>query len=175
MTEKEFSLIALALKTYFPRDNFLPNEQAVRLWFNQLQDVNYKFCEMAVNKWVAQNKFPPTICELREEVANIAYGNVPTWDEAYHQVQRAISKWGYYNPEEGKAYLDDLTREVVNRIGWTKICLSESPDVIRANFRDIYNTLSQRAVKDRMIPNNLKTLISETQSKIGLLEQKKEA
>ena len=37
MTIKEFSLIAAAIKTYFPRDNILPTENAMELWYEELR------------------------------------------------------------------------------------------------------------------------------------------
>lgn len=33
MTKKEFAKIAMALKTYYPKESLLPNEQAMELWF----------------------------------------------------------------------------------------------------------------------------------------------
>ena len=39
MTIKEFSLIAAAIKTYFPRDNILPTENAMELWYEELKDL----------------------------------------------------------------------------------------------------------------------------------------
>ena len=33
MNKQEFSLFTMALKTYYPRENLLPNTQAMELWY----------------------------------------------------------------------------------------------------------------------------------------------
>ena len=65
MNRKEFALFASALRTYYPREKLLPNEQAMELWFNQLQDIPYKVAELTLNKWVATNKWSPSIADIR--------------------------------------------------------------------------------------------------------------
>jgi hypothetical protein len=57
MSEKEFGLFAMALKTYFPKDNLFPNKQAVDLWYRILNDIDYKTAELFLQKWVATNKW----------------------------------------------------------------------------------------------------------------------
>ena len=42
MTFKEFGYIADAIKTYFPRDNVLPTEHAMSLWYDGLKDLPYQ-------------------------------------------------------------------------------------------------------------------------------------
>ena len=66
MTRIEFATFAMALKTYYPRENLLPNEQALELWFRQLQDISYQVAEVGLHKWVALNKWSPSIADIRE-------------------------------------------------------------------------------------------------------------
>ena len=42
MNKKEFATFTMALKTYYPRENLLPNEQAREVWFSQLQDIPFE-------------------------------------------------------------------------------------------------------------------------------------
>lgn len=71
MTKQEFSKIAMAIKTYYPNTQILPNNAAMELWYQQLQDIPYNVCTLAVNKWVAINKWSPTIADIREYAAGI--------------------------------------------------------------------------------------------------------
>jgi hypothetical protein len=48
MNKKEFAIFASALRTYYPKENLLPNEQAMQLWFNQLSDIPYKVAEVTL-------------------------------------------------------------------------------------------------------------------------------
>ena len=74
MTEIEFAKFAMALKTYYPRENLLPNQQAMDLWFSQLQDIPYKVAEVGLNKWVSLNKWSPSIADIREMASTVANG-----------------------------------------------------------------------------------------------------
>ena len=56
MDKKEFALFASALRTYYSKENLLPNSQAMELWFRQLMDIPYPVAEATLNKWVATNK-----------------------------------------------------------------------------------------------------------------------
>ena len=67
--------------------------------------------------------------------------------------------FGFYDPEGALASLDELTREAAKRIGWQQICHSETPDVIRANFRIIYEALAKRKEKNTQLPPQLKRQI----------------
>lgn len=64
MTEQEFAKFAMGLKTYYPRENLLPNRPAMELWYRQLQDLPYEVAETALNKWVSTNKWSPSIAEI---------------------------------------------------------------------------------------------------------------
>ena len=62
--------------------------------------------------------------------------------------------------------LSPLARQATERIGFNNLCMSENPDASRANFRMIYENLSERAKKEAQVPQTLKELITN----IKLLE-----
>ena len=161
MTKKDFGLFVMALKTYFPREQLLPNEQAVELWYRQLQDLDYKIAEAALNEWVATQKWSPSIADIRELAARIRFGEVPDWGEGWRKTMRAIRMYGYYRPEAAMDSLDDLTRETVRRLGFQTLCLSENQEADRANFRRIYEELASRSRVQSMIPAAVKEVISK--------------
>ena len=160
MERKEFALFASALRTYYPKEKLLPNEQAMELWFNQLQDLPYKLAELTLNKWVATNKWSPTIADIREQALGITQGTAKEWGEAWQDVLRAIHKYGSYRELEALESLDETTRKVVERLGFRNICLSEEIQVERANFRMIYEQMQEREKQDAQLPPRLKELIA---------------
>lgn len=174
MDRKEFALIALALQEYYPRDKLLQTKEAKELWFRQLEDIPYKLAEAGVQKWVSLNKWSPTIADIREMVASISLGSIPDWGEAWKEVQLAIRRYGSY--EVGKALdsLSPLARETAERMGFKNLCMSENESADRANFRMIYESLSQRQMQAAQLPMSLKMLIAEVQ-KDNLLEDKNES
>lgn len=164
MDKKQFATFAAALKTYYPREQLLPNNQAMELWFRQLQDIPYEVAEAGLNKWVATNKWSPSIADIREMSTTVTAGDIPDWGNGWEQVLRAIREYGSYNIKKAMDSFDPITRKCVERIGFKNICMSENISADRANFRMIYEQLAQRQQTDRLIPEKLKVLISGMQS-----------
>ena len=167
MNKKEFALFASALRTYYPREKLLPNEQAMELWFNQLQDIPYKLAELTLNTWVATNKWSPSIADIREKATGLTQGEPKDWGEAWREVLRAINIYGSYQELEALESMDETTKRVVERLGFRNICLSEDIQVDRANFRMIYEQEIQRAKEDAQIPPKLKELMASMPLLIG--------
>ena len=160
MNKKEFAIFASALRTYYPKENILPNEQALQLWFNQLNDIPYDVAEVTLNKWVATNKWSPSIADIREQATDITQGAGKDWGDAWQDVLRAIRLYGSYEELKALESLDETTRKVVKRLGFRNLCFSEDIQVDRANFRMIYEQQLQRDRQDAQLPPRLKAIIS---------------
>ena len=160
MTKKDFALFASALRTYYPKEKILPNEQAMELWFLQLQDIPYQVAETVLNKWVATNKWSPSIADIREQAAALTEGEAKDWGEAWENVLRTISKYGSYKENEALDSLDEVTRETVKRIGYRNLCFSEELSIDRANFRMIYEQRAERSKREAQLPPRLKELMN---------------
>ena len=167
MDKKEFSIFASALRTYYPREKLLPNEQAMQLWYNQLRDIPYKVAETVLNKWVAIEKWSPSISDIRQLTSELLNGEPTDWGDGWEQVEKAIRRYGIYREAEALESLDDLTRQTVKRLGFKNICLSENQQADRANFRMIYEQLAERKIKDAQIPDSIKIAMNN----IPLLEK----
>ena len=153
MNAKEFGNFAAALRTYYSRENILPNQQAMELWFRQLQDIPYEAAEAILSKWVATNKWPPSIADIRDGMAEIQRGGpAPDWGDGWNQAMTAIRKFGSYSEEEALASLPPLTRETVRRLGYKSLCWSENQVADRANFRQVYEILEKRKIETDKIP-----------------------
>lgn len=168
MDKPEFQVFASALRTYYSKENLLPNAQAMELWFRQLQDIPYPVAEATLNKWVATNKWSPSIAEIRELAAEIQNGKLPDWGEGWEQVNLAIRRYGYYRPKEALESLDPITREVVNRLGFTNLCLSENPAADRANFRQCFEIVAKRNHENNVLPLPLQETIKQLSGGMGL-------
>lgn len=161
MTEQEFAKLAMAIKTFFPRENILPNSQALELWYRELQDIPAKVAEAALRKWVATNKWSPSIAELRETAAEVQNGEIPDWGEGWEQVLLAIRRFGSYREREALDSLDPMTRTCVQRLGFRNICMSENISTDRANFRMMYESLAEREQTRQQVALPLQEVISQ--------------
>ena len=178
MERREFAVFASALRTYYPRENLLPNDHAMELWFRQLEDVPYQLAEVALQKWVATNKWSPSIAEIREMTVSITDGEMPDWGEGWEQVLRAIRRCGSYDQASAMDMLDDVTRKCVERLGYRNLCMSENINQDRANFRMLYEQIAERKKKEAVLPTGLLQTISMmrlgTQERIGIEGGKRE-
>lgn len=165
MDKREFATFAAALKTYYPKENLLPNSQAMELWFRQLQDIPYIVAETALNKWVATNKWSPSIAEIRGMAVSVTQGEKLLWSDGWEKLQAAIRYHGYYAEAEAMASLDEVTRQAVKRLGYKELCMSENTMQDRANFRMVFEQIAERKQEKDMLPYSLNQMIEEIQRK----------
>lgn len=159
MTKNEFATLASALKTYWPRENLLPNNEAMTLWYEELKDLDYQVAQTAIRKYVQTSKFPPTIAEIREMSAAVVHGTPLDWSEGWQRVIYCIGKYGYLGEAEAIWAMDEITAECVKRIGWYNICTSDNIMADRANFRTIFQTIAERKRKEEQLSLPLREMM----------------
>jgi hypothetical protein len=162
---KEFATFAMALRTYFPKENILPNQQAMELWYREIEDIPYQVAEAALRKWVATNKWSPSIADIREMTTNIQNGDPLTWGESWERALNSVRRFGSYNQKAALESLDPLTRKCVESIGFMTLCMSENIMVERAHFQKIFEIYQKREQVDRQIPLALQQTINTLQIK----------
>lgn len=163
MDKAEFAKFALTLKTFYPRDNLLPNDTAVELWFRMLNDIPYSLAIVFLQKWVSTEKWSPSIADIRSGVTNMAKGEIKDWTEAWAEVRRAIGRYGMHREFEAMKSLSPLARQTVEWLGWKSLCCAPENDAsYRANFRDTYTNLANREKETHQLSDNLRLQISET-------------
>ena len=145
MNRKEFSRLGMALKTFYPRDNLLATPEQIELWYRVLQDIPYLVAETALKMWVCEEKWPPTIAELRAMAAELTGNDVPDWGEAWNLVTKAVWRFGYPHPEEAKEMIGPTGWKAVQAIGgWQRLCESDNEATDRANFHQCYEIYQKR-------------------------------
>ena len=160
MNKQEFSLFASALRTYYPKENILPNEHAMSLWYKSLEDIEYSTACAVLGKWVMLNKWSPSIAEIREQCVSANEPERKDWSEGWADVLLAVRKYGWAREKEALASLDPLTSETCRRIGWMNICSSENISIERASFRTIYSTIETRRHEEAVLSPAVKTMLS---------------
>lgn len=134
----------------FPNSQATP--QTVVVYTEMLQDISLVELEVVINQVLAESKFLPTIAELREMHRKL--GNVAklTWADAWELVQKEIRRVGSYQLPK---FDDEVTARVVKSIGWRALCASEEPEIMRAQFRQMYEAISNRQDGlDKLLPQS---------------------
>lgn len=172
MDREDFKLLVKGMKAVYAQPTFIPDKDAFDIWYQMLHDLNYEVANVAVQKYILTNKFPPTIADIREMAATVSNGDKPLWSDGWEQVQTNIRKYGMctYDPDklvECMDSFDPLTRKVVERLGWKNLCKSKEADVMadRANFRMIFQELADRDHKNAQLSTSLTQLISGIQER----------
>ena len=172
MNAKEFGFLADAIKTYFPRDNVLPTENAMRLWYEELKDIPYQAAYIALRKYVSTNKFAPTIADIREHASELETKNEEELNEtaAWALVLKAMRRAAYYAEEEFEKLPAVVKRAVFSPGQLREWAILEDIDgktmtVIQANFqRTFRNEMRIEKEKEKLSPDVLK-LYSKNDSK----------
>ena len=166
MTAKEFGFLADAIKTYFPRDNVLPTENAMRLWYSELKDIPYQLAHTALRKYVSTNKFAPTIADIREQVAELNDQNEEELNEtaAWVLVLKAIRRSTYYSDEEFAKLPPVVQRAVSSPRQLREWATLEDVDgktltVIQSNFQRTFRAEQQRErERNKLSPDVLRLM-----------------
>ena len=112
--------------------------------------------QAAAQNWIATQKWPPSIAELREAALVLTQGAAPDWGEAWKKVQKLISQYGYYRPKEAYAEMDELTRKTVDGIGgFQMLCTNNIDNMVadRSKFEKLYEITARRQKEDKMLPS----------------------
>ena len=156
LTGEEWTRLVKGMKSIWTDKDFLPDMDAVEMWYNLLNDIPYENLSIAIQRYAQTNRWPPRPADLREQIAEVKV--TEDWSDAWGQVLRAIGRYGQYQEEEALASMSDIGREVTCRLGWKQICQADLDELpaIRANFRMIYESKSEKAKEDNMTSLELK-------------------
>jgi hypothetical protein len=140
------------------------------LWEKTLSDVPYDVAENAVIKVLATSRFFPTIADIREAVGQITQPRTLDAMEAWGLIGEAIRKYGYTRQKEAMEFLPDDVGEMVKRFTWWELCMSETPDILRAQFRMAWETQSKRRNELKSLPTGIRDLLEDTTKGMKLIE-----
>ena len=99
---------------------------------------------------------------------------ISDWSEGWEQVSKAIGHCGMYQEKAAMESFDEITREVVKRLGFQNICLSENIVADRARFAEIYQAIQRRKRTEVNIGSALPNLREMVQNRLAELDQKEQ-
>lgn len=165
MEREEFKVLVKGMKAIYSQATFIPDQDAFNMWYALMGDLPYDVCNVAIQKYMLTNKFPPTVAEIRELASGVVNGDPLTWGESWERALNAVRRYGSYNQLEALNSLDPLTRKCVDSIGYMTLCMSENIMVERAHFQKIFDVYQRREQTDRQMPLGLQEAIARLQIK----------
>lgn len=167
------------MKAVYAQQTFLPDKDAFDMWFALLQDLPYKLANVAIQKHMLTEKFPPTPAEIREKAAQMI--EVPETEmselEAWALVRKAIRNSGYHAQEEFDK-LPEACREAVGNAAnleeWAKMDYEKVESVGQSHFIRNFRTAVLRIKEEQRLPEQMRKLISEMRESRMKIEDKEQ-
>ena len=166
MSIDEFTTIVKTLKTVYADPKYIPNQDAVMVWYQLLKDLEYKQCMNAVSSIMQTSKFLPTVAEIREQCANHTTKPLDGMEAWGKYVIRAIRDSAYHS-EERFAEMPEVVQRAVGSpqtlYEWAITKDENAMSNAQARFLRAYESASNRAHYERQISPALLNAIRATQ------------
>ena len=179
MTRDEFKILVKGMKAVYAQQTFLPDKDAFDMWFALLQDLPYKLANVAIQKHMLTEKFPPTPAEIREKAAQMI--EVPETEmselEAWALVRKAIRNSGYHAQEEFDKRPEACREAVGNAANleeWAKMDYEKVESVGQSHFIRNFRTAVLRIKEEQRLPEQMRKLISEMRESRMKIEDKEQ-
>lgn len=133
-------------------------EDTVLLWESMLGDMSFEIGQAAVKAHMSRSPFPPTIADIRQAAIDLTTHQISA-SESWQMVVDAINRFGYYNEEKALESLPPEVAEMVKRFSWRELCLSEQPDVLRAQWRMAWENKQKKERDFAVLPQEVRSMI----------------
>ncbi len=162
-------LIAVIVMAYPNFDKFKSDdhiEAMVNAWADIFKDDSGGLVGLAVKKHISISRFPPSIAEIREIMAEITNPDIIPPDEAWIAVSDMLyaDSWG----DSWKSNLPKLVVRACEAIGWQQLkemrreaYTGGRPGFERVAFMDIYKPLYERAMRNAMLSDSIRSGIEK--------------
>ena len=168
LTKDQFRTLVKAMKAVYAQPTFLPDEDAVKVWYAMLKDIEYPALSGAVQRHMMTSSFPPTIADLRKQATRTEETGMSEL-EAWSLVRAAISN-SAYNSEAEFAKLPPLIQKAVgNPANLREMALMDIDtvnSVEQSHFMRVYRTTVEREQEMKTLSPAMRELIENTDTKM---------
>lgn len=172
MTEKETVRIVTLIVMSYPASEKLKDEETLKgmigIWKTMFKDDDAQAVEFAVQKHVATNKWPPSIAEIREQMAIFLHPEIIPPDIAWAAVIDLLVASGDFETPDLYKNLPAPIARVVETIGWDSLrelhkghYAGNKDGMDRVAFMDLYKPVYARDMEQAMLPQALKTVMDK--------------
>ena len=166
MTKKEtIGLFGILVAAYPNFDKFKDDSQVesmVNMWATLFADDDSAIVGLAVKKHIMTSKWPPSIAEIREIIADITHPDLIPPDQAWAAVSDLLYAVGEHNYNEAHRKLPPLIAQTVDAIGWNTLYQlhrgsygGNKDGMDRVAFMDLYRPAYERARQDACCSTSL--------------------
>ena len=178
MTRDEFKVLVKGMKAVYAQQTFIPDKDAFDMWYALLYDLPYKVANIAIQKHMLTEKFPPTPAEIREKAMQAVTPPETEMSEleAWSLVRKAIRNSGYHAKEDYEKLPEACQMALGNSANleeWAKMDYEKVESVGQSHFIRNFRTAVLRIKEEQKLPEQTRKLIAEMREnrlKIGSKE-----
>lgn len=176
MERDEFKILVKAMKAVYADATFIPDSDAFNVWYELLKDIPYNQAEIAIQKHMLTNTFPPRIADIRRNVSEITETEEINELEAWSMVYKAICNSAYNAEREYQKLPQIVQKAVGNPANLREWAMMDEKMIssARARFIDSFKAVKGRIKEDSMIPERTKIQIAQMKDNAAALMKKKE-
>lgn len=177
MKREEFKVLVKGMKAVYAQPTFIPDQDAFNIWYELLKDLSYKQANIAIQKYMLTERFPPTIADIRAKASEVVERPIEEMSEleAWSIVRKAIRNSGYNAVEEFNR-LPEVCQIAVgsaeNLHEWSQMESEQVATVEQSHFIRNFRAAAKRLSEDRKLPDSIRNLISEMRRDNEQLEYK---
>ena len=157
MNAIEVSKIIGMLEVNYKNFKVSNDDAALELWFRMLKDLSYKQCDLAVQRIIMENEFPPVIATIRKAVRD-SNSQVPASSDAWGEVEQALRTYNMRQDKKAIESLSPITGQVVKSMGWWCLWNSTNQSTDRAHFMKMYKEIADKERQEQLMPPSLKQI-----------------
>lgn len=170
MTKEQFKVLVKAMKAVYSDKKFLPDYDAMNVWYTLLCDLEYEDVSRAIQKHMMSSTYLPTVADIRTAASQFKpSGEIRQMSElqAWDTVRRAISN-SIYNAENEFQKLLPIVQKAVgspyNLTEWATLDSDTVNSVVQSNFIRSYRAMVTRELEMQKLSPAVRDLIEKASS-----------
>lgn len=175
VTRDDFKILVKGMKAIYADPKFIPDKDAFDVWYALMNDLEYEYLNLAIQKHMISSKFPPTPADIREQYQSLIDPEEMNEMEAWNLVSKAIRNSGY-NYEEEFLKLPDIVRKSVGTSSQLRVWATDekyNEQVVSSHFIKCYRTEVARDKNLKRMPDRIQKLIKTNSNSITKNEEVK--
>lgn len=162
MTIDEFKILTKGMKAVYSQPTFLPDRDAMLVWYELLKDIPYDKANVAIQKHMCSSPFPPTIADIRKNACEVVTDNSMNEMSAWNMVYKAICN-SAYNADTEFEKLPPVVQRAVGSPAtlreWSQMDVDTVQSVERSHFARNYREAVEIESQNRQMPQTMRDRI----------------
>lgn len=169
MTQSEFINIVKGMKAIYTDPKFIPDENAISVWYALFKDDHYDITQAAVQKHMMTRTTAPTPADIKGHIADLTAGHELNEEEAWNCVIGAVRNSSYYAEEEFAKLPATIQKAVASPANLRTMATMDRDElhtVEKSHFMRTYRQTVQRQKEMTQLPEAIRALIDATGRKM---------